>query len=201
MPKITEEQAQARKLQIIQAAMICFAEKGFHKTSMKDICAQADLSPGAVYSYFDGKESLINALAQWGRDMNSARFDAARASDNPQQAWDAMINLFFDDFKDPMYKAAARMDLMLQAESLSNEKLASLIKVNYEAILAELTRVVTESQQAGVIDKELDPKSTAQILVSLHMGMATQLSLLADLDVDAYKAVMRKMVFGGLWSE
>ncbi len=43
--------------------MTCFAREGFHRTTMQDIFREADLSPGAVYSYFEGKDELIEAIA------------------------------------------------------------------------------------------------------------------------------------------
>src|SRR5215469_137769 len=62
MPKVTEEHVQARRRQILSAALRCFARQGFHRTTMQDIFREADLSPGAVYSYFTGKDELIAAI-------------------------------------------------------------------------------------------------------------------------------------------
>lgn len=38
MPKVEKEYKQSRRRQILQAAVECFGEQGFHKTSMRDIC-------------------------------------------------------------------------------------------------------------------------------------------------------------------
>src|SRR5687768_8974370 len=62
MPKVTEEHVGARRRQILAAALRCFARHGFHRTTMQDIFREADLSPGAVYSYFKGKDDLIVAI-------------------------------------------------------------------------------------------------------------------------------------------
>src|SRR5919112_312688 len=62
MPKVTEEHVEARRRQIVSAALRCFAREGFHRTTMQDIFREADLSPGAVYSYFKGKDELIVAI-------------------------------------------------------------------------------------------------------------------------------------------
>src|SRR3954462_3215845 len=62
MPKVTEEHVDARRRQILSAALRCFARAGFHRTTMQDIFREADLSPGAVYSYFKGKDELIGAI-------------------------------------------------------------------------------------------------------------------------------------------
>src|SRR4029453_1435885 len=62
MPKVTEEHVEARRRQILSAALRCFARQGFHRTTMQDIFREADLSPGAGYSYFTGKDELIVAI-------------------------------------------------------------------------------------------------------------------------------------------
>ncbi len=62
MPKVTEEHVEARRRQILSAALCCFAREGFHRTTMQDIFGESDLIPGAVYSYFKGKDELIAAI-------------------------------------------------------------------------------------------------------------------------------------------
>ena len=54
-PDVSDE----RKIQILDAAMDTFAEKGFHKTRMSDIAETSGLSKGSLYWYFDSKDSII----------------------------------------------------------------------------------------------------------------------------------------------
>ena len=49
--------------QILEAAMVCFAKRGFHQTSMHDISAEAGISVGLIYRYFENKEAVISAMA------------------------------------------------------------------------------------------------------------------------------------------
>src|SRR3546814_80274 len=51
-----------RRDQILDAAMRSFAKKGFHKSSMKDICDEAGLSVGAVYVHFKSKRAIIQKM-------------------------------------------------------------------------------------------------------------------------------------------
>ena len=52
-----------RRTQILDAAVICFAKRGFHQTSMHDISAEAGISVGLIYRYFENKEEVISAMA------------------------------------------------------------------------------------------------------------------------------------------
>ncbi|MFF1820104.1 TetR/AcrR family transcriptional regulator [Kribbella sp. NPDC058245] len=62
MPRITQEYRDRRRREILDAAAICFARKGFHATSMPDIFAESGFSSGAVYKYFSGKQAIIDEL-------------------------------------------------------------------------------------------------------------------------------------------
>jgi AcrR family transcriptional regulator len=50
-----------KKEQIIFAAMVLFAKKGFAKTSMADIAKEAGIGKGTTYEYFKGKDELFFA--------------------------------------------------------------------------------------------------------------------------------------------
>ncbi|MGE5289209.1 MAG: TetR/AcrR family transcriptional regulator [Micromonosporaceae bacterium] len=62
MPKIAEQARAARRNQIIAAALACFARAGYHATTMADVAAQAGVSKGTPYLYFESKEALFIAL-------------------------------------------------------------------------------------------------------------------------------------------
>src|SRR6187551_3171278 len=52
-----------RRDQIMEAAIVAFAKRGFHQTSMHDISAEAGISVGLIYRYFENKEAVIAAMA------------------------------------------------------------------------------------------------------------------------------------------
>ena len=54
-PEISREE-------ILDAALACFASRGYHETSVDDIAARAGLSKGAIYWHFAGKRELFLAL-------------------------------------------------------------------------------------------------------------------------------------------
>ena len=86
MPKVTEAHSAARRQQIIDAAYRCFARKGFHQSTMRDIYAEANLSPGAVYHYFDSKDAIIQASFEFDYERSLALLESAVISDDPMKA-------------------------------------------------------------------------------------------------------------------
>ena len=56
---IQQQITNARKNQILDAAAVVFAEKGFHPATTKDIAKQAGISEGTIYNYFNTKPALL----------------------------------------------------------------------------------------------------------------------------------------------
>jgi len=54
-----ERRIAARKSTILYAAGRLFAEKGYHRTTTKDIAEAADVSEGTIYNYFINKDDLL----------------------------------------------------------------------------------------------------------------------------------------------
>lgn len=48
--------------QILKAALVLFADKGYDATSMREIAQQVDISKPALYYHFDSKEEILRAL-------------------------------------------------------------------------------------------------------------------------------------------
>src|SRR5215475_4200269 len=77
MPKIAEQTRAARRGQIVAAALACFARAGYYATTMADVAAQAGVSKGTPYLYFESKQALFLALhEEWDCGI-TARVDAA----------------------------------------------------------------------------------------------------------------------------
>jgi TetR/AcrR family transcriptional regulator len=53
------QRAEARRLEILRAAARVFRHRGFAETGMREIAAEADLSPGNLYHYFAGKHEIL----------------------------------------------------------------------------------------------------------------------------------------------
>ena len=56
---IQQQLIAARKDQILDAAALVFAEKGFHTTTIRDIARRAGIADGTVYNYFETKSALL----------------------------------------------------------------------------------------------------------------------------------------------
>src|SRR4051794_13025884 len=48
-----------RRDQILNAATTVFAEKGFHRATIKDVAQTAGIADGTIYNYFANKSALL----------------------------------------------------------------------------------------------------------------------------------------------
>jgi AcrR family transcriptional regulator len=70
---------------ILDAASGLFARRRFHVVRMDDIAREAEVSKGTLYSYFEDKSQLYQALlARATRRMVAALEDAAASSEKPR---------------------------------------------------------------------------------------------------------------------
>jgi AcrR family transcriptional regulator len=52
-----------RELQIMEAALEVFAEKGYHASSTREISQKAGIAEGTIFRYFKTKKDILNRLA------------------------------------------------------------------------------------------------------------------------------------------
>ena len=62
MPRIAVEAREERRQELIDAAWRCVAREGYHNLTIDAVCAEANLSKGAFYTYFKQKLDLLIAL-------------------------------------------------------------------------------------------------------------------------------------------
>src|ERR1700733_4966325 len=101
MPKVSQSYLDARRAEILDAAIACFAKEGFHRTTMADIVEESQLSPGAIYNYFDSKEEIIEAIAEDRREIEQQLMTEAAKEPNVSAALRRMRDAFFGDLKTP----------------------------------------------------------------------------------------------------
>ncbi|HEX4035609.1 MAG TPA: TetR/AcrR family transcriptional regulator [Solirubrobacteraceae bacterium] len=64
MPKLRPETRVARRQELIDAAWRCAGRCGFRDLTVDDVCAEAGVSKGAFYGYFEQKHDLLLALLE-----------------------------------------------------------------------------------------------------------------------------------------
>ena len=186
MPKVSEEHVDARRRQIVDAAIVCFARDGFHRATMQDICGEAGLSPGAIYSYFSSKDELVEAIAD-ERHAREAEFAAgARDIGEGAQALRALGRVFLSSLADPDERRRRRLGVQVWAEALLNPALHKLVMRGIDLPLTVIPQLVREAQEKGELDKSLDPDAVGRVMLAIFQGFILQQAWDERVDVATY---------------
>src|SRR5579864_5241511 len=94
MPKITEARRDARRQQILAAALRCFSRDGFHATTTADIVRESGVSQGTLYLYFETKDEIITALADDRRQGEALINAMAEGEPDPVQGLGLLLELY-----------------------------------------------------------------------------------------------------------
>lgn len=196
MPKVTEEYLDIRRKQIIDAAYRCFARKGFHQTTMRDIYAESGLSAGTIYHYFSSKEEIIKASFVFDYQRGLPVFQQAAEDPDPLAAIARLLDFFYAGLESAAALGADRVNIQGWGEALVNPQLLPPLRESLQAFLNELSKVVRRGQVMGVIDPALDPEAVGEVILSSYFGLYLQKAFQPDLDVGKYKAVVLSLFNG-----
>ena len=173
MPKTSAAAKEARQEQILNAAVRCFARKGYYATTVEDLVAETGLSRGALYLYFPSKEALYVALSdRWTCGLEEAVQRRVTAHMSPGQALQLVIEVTGDHVEaDP---EACRV--LMEGWTLGHVLPALGEQVQRQQVQAR--RVFEQLLKAGVASEEfradLDSALHAQLLLATVQGLMVE---------------------------
>ncbi|CAL9374712.1 TetR/AcrR family transcriptional regulator [Streptomyces sp. enrichment culture] len=200
MARVSQEHLDARRRQILDGAALCFARNGFHATSMQDVLKEVDLSAGAVYRYFSGKEELIAAIVAEVLDEVRAAFEAA-AEQSPPPDPDALVaavlsrtlalraNLVVDGLP-----AFPRLVVQVWSEIPRNDELAGVLREGYGAVRAAWARIVELYQKSGRMRVDVEPDHVARTMIAAVLGFIAQQALFGPAPVEILRDGLRALM-------
>jgi AcrR family transcriptional regulator len=194
MPKVSQAHLDARRQQIIDAALECFSREGFHRTTMQDIVRASGLSFGAIYRYFKTKEAIIEAVAKRRHERERELIGRAAGAKDLPAALLALSREFLGELNDPQTRKDRRLGVQMWAEALRNRRMLRIARDGVEGPLRLLTELVRSAQRRGELPKGLDPEGAARVAVALFQGFVLQQSWDPKVSVGPYQATVAQML-------
>jgi AcrR family transcriptional regulator len=93
-------ETRTRRTEILDAAAVLFAEKGYERTPVKEIAERAGIAPGTIYIYFDGKRDLLLSIADRIIGQAWSETQAQLASLDKEAYLAAVLQNIFDFVRD-----------------------------------------------------------------------------------------------------
>lgn len=167
------------RAEILAAARELFAARGYGRTSIRAIAAEAGVDPALVHHYFGAKDDLFIAALELPVDPRAVL--APVAAQGPDGAAERLLRTFLSVWDDP----ALRLPLLGLARSMLDPAGAPLFKDGF------LTVVLQPVGSALGID---EPERRMPIVASQVIGLILlryllELEPLASMDADEIVAV------------
>ena len=198
--RVSQAHLDARRRQILDGAALCFARNGFHATSMQDVLKAVDLSAGAVYRYFSGKEELIAAIVgEVLGQVHDGFEEAARSSPPPPP--DILVAsvlsrvLATKEFLTVGGRPAfPRLVVQVWTETLRTDELAAVLREGCGAVQKIWARIVEAYQNAGTMRSDVTPDHVARTMMAAAMGFLAQQALFGPAPVDVLQDGLRALM-------
>jgi AcrR family transcriptional regulator len=196
MPKISQLRRDARRQQILEAALACFSEDGFHQTGMAEIVRRSGLSHGAVYGYFPSKDAIIEAIADDRHEREAQLNTAALQAANPIDGLRGLVRAYASWLSEPSSVAARRVGVHGWAEALRNDRVLAIVVSGIDAPRRAIAALVERGQRAGQISKQAKADVVARSLIALFHGLVLQVCWGESIDLDACVTTVDRMLDG-----
>lgn len=156
-----------RREQILDAAMICFAKRGFHQTSMHDLSARAGISVGLIYRYFKNKEEVIAALAAEHKKDIAALLERAGQAPSLLEAMEILFTSHCCEHS-PQILSAFVVDLF--AEASRNPRVAKIVRDVTRTKSKGVATLIARSAEVKRAALGLDPQEIAEMIFAVNDG-------------------------------
>lgn len=189
--KVIEAKAQTDpRRRILDAAVRCFSREGFHGTSMHQICAEAQMSPGALYRYFPSKDAIIEAIAAEERQRNSRYLNRIKA--------DGGLATFFETgfafLRDVIASPEGALCAEVCAEARRSARVRAIFESNHRQAHADLKAGLAQAQARGEIDPGLDLDAAVTVLMAIGDGLVIRMPFEPAGTLDRLEPIIRELV-------
>jgi AcrR family transcriptional regulator len=163
LPKF-RRRAEARRDEVLDAALELFTEKGFAATRVEDIAQKAGISKGTIYLYFPSKEALMEGLID--RALSPLALQAISVIDatgvDPRLVFQTIGSLIAGKLSDPKIFAVPKL---IVRESVQFPELAQIYRRNViDKVLPRMVRLIEHQVKSGRF-RPVDPELAVRSLV------------------------------------
>jgi AcrR family transcriptional regulator len=193
-----EQNSLRNRQAILSAARVCFQERGYEKTTIRDIIKKTDLASGTFYNYFRSKRDIFAALlTDFLGGLNENLIHSRRTADTAEDfVHRSYLALYCATAKDPLvYELAHRNDRAL--------------KEVFGSDILGLIMISLEDDVRDAIERKVLPDVDQDYLCAAFFGVAYETSLMvagrvhqhpeqADDEVEMATCFSTALFIGGL---
>ena len=160
------------KRKLLDAAMKLMIGKGFTATTVDEICAEAGLTKGSFFHYFEGKEDLAKVTAKHFYEFQQRMFDGAefRSVGDPLERIHGRLDFLVGIARNPQMPKSCLIGNLAQEVSGTHEGIRCVCQGAFESASADFQRDLAAAKLKHVPDADFDPASVARLFITLIQG-------------------------------
>lgn len=182
-----------KRCQILAAARRCFSKSGFHRASMQEICAEAKMSPGALYRYFRSKDEIIEAIAE--EERQEAQTTMALL-DGPGPLGERLIACGLRYVASMRDHDRVRLMLDVMVESMRNSAIGQRFAIADCNIQERFRMLLTAAKERGEIAADVDIETAAMAMIAVADGIVLRMGFDPSLGMDRVEIILRRSLSG-----
>src|SRR5436190_9721470 len=171
MPKVSDAYLEARRAEILDAAWRCLADKGYHQTTMQDVCEESGLSYGAIYRYFASKEDILIAIFERIAEVSRGIVEQATQTADPRNALEAIGRVTFSYFDQPNFEFVTRTDIEIWPEMMRSNALRERFREGVRYWHRVVSGLLSAGQSRGELRADVDPDVVAALDMCAFEGL------------------------------
>jgi TetR/AcrR family transcriptional regulator, repressor for uid operon len=168
LPGKRAENREAQVQRVLDASKKCFVRSGFRGASMHDICAEAGMSPGALYRYFPSKESIIEAISENNRREDMAFL--ARMGSGPTII-DGFMTAVMGHIRHVHATGMGPLFTEIKAESMRNETVRRCCFESEAQVIAAFGTFIEAATKQGLLNPIADIKTLIPVMMAVGEGL------------------------------
>lgn len=181
MPKVTEEHKSAMRARIQDAALACFARRGFAGASMADIVKEAGLSAGAVYVYYASKAELMIDVARRVMEPRMAVLETARTGGEVTAPAEVFVELIDSLLIDNPFSSVM---VQVWGEASYDAEFAEFASGIFESLITEFAAYLAAylQDQRGVDAESAQARASVMVpgLLAMIQGAVVQATVFGE---------------------
>src|SRR5215213_4717453 len=176
-----EQVAALRRSQILDAATKVFAQRGFHRTTIRDVAKAAGVADGTIYNYFENKTALLLGILDRMNETERREEDLAHVVDTD-------LRSFLRDYFRQRFAALAQGGPEVFQVVLSEVLVNGELRQRYLAQVVAPTFALAETYFARLVDagkvRPLDVPLTLRAISATFLGLLIE-RILGDPQLEA----------------
>lgn len=167
------------KTRLLRTGARIVHQKGFNDAGLQEILEEARVPKGSFYFYFKSKEDFGLQIIDYyaGFFLNKA----AEMSDTEDGTYLERLKRYLDWQGDYMeangYQGGCPFGNLSQEMADRNDRFREKLQDVFSRLRDRVAEVLTAAQQAGEIDPALDPRETADCILSAWQGVLIQMKV------------------------